>query len=77
MLKTIILIDEGDYYDKDGSLSKSVGIDYYKCNEWSINPKVKGIDPNNEKQEGADPTAAYSIEGERYPTQNIHGRVLK
>ena len=56
-----------------------MGLKYLKCTKWNLKPLIKG--PNNEDptadREGTSEGAVYSIDGEKYPAQNVSGRVLK
>ena len=46
-------------------------MNYYKTNEWTLKPTVKG------DRENPDANAIYSIDGEKYPAQDVSGKVLK
>ena len=53
-------------------MDPELGVEYYKCSEWELKPALKGPLPEGstyQLPEGAivDPSAIYSIDGEKYP----------
>lgn len=45
----LIQQDDGTYFDKDGSVKNSLGVDYLKCTQWRIDPQVKANPPQKEE----------------------------
>ncbi len=43
---------DGEYYNKNGSLSKSMHMGYIKCKSWRIDPLVKSPVPEAKQEEG-------------------------
>lgn len=77
----LISLDNGEYFNKNGTMKNSVGIEYVKATEWSINPERKGPVPENLNYQlpaGTETHAneIFSIDGESYPAQNIKAKVL-
>jgi hypothetical protein len=59
-----------------------MGVEYLKASEWSLQPQRRGPVPEGstyQLPEGEETYAneIYSIDGEKYPAQNISGKVLK
>jgi hypothetical protein len=55
---------------------------YFKANKWKISPDRKGPVPKELKYKLAEGTKTYnneifSIDGERYPAQDVTAKVLK
>jgi len=79
-------MDSGDYFEKatsqnPGALKDNIGMNYYKSTEWKIEPAVKGPVPqdlNYNLPEGTEASeqAFFSIDGEKYPAQNVTGKVI-
>lgn len=68
--------------NKNNVLNPSYAIDYYKANQWELKPERKGpVQEGSDYQlpEGSVTSAAeyMSIDGEKYPSQDVKGRVLK
>lgn len=66
----------------NGNFDPSLGLQYIKTNEWDLKPERKGPVPdgcNFQHPEGiiVHRREQFSIDGERYPTQNIKGKSLK
>ena len=56
-------------------------MNYYKSKEWKIEPEVKGPVPKDLNYQLPSGTqiseqALFSIDGEKYPAQNVTGKVL-
>ena len=83
--KLLILQDDGDYFNgpssrNPGAISESMGLDYLKASSWSLKPRRKGTPPEGYQLPEGIRTYAneiYSIDGEKYPAQDIQGKVLK
>lgn len=79
--------DDGDYFDgprsrNPGQLSQNLGVEYLKASEWRLDPERKGDVPEGSEFQNPEGTITYaneiySIDGEKYPAQNISGKVLK
>jgi hypothetical protein len=41
--------DEGNFFDKDGQVSKRLGLKYLKCTKWNLKPLIKGPDDKLEQ----------------------------
>ena len=83
LAKLLIAMDNGDYFTKQGNTNKAgMGIQYVKSTEWTMRPGRKGPVPDGMKYKLPEGTQTfaneiYSIDGEKYPAQDITGRVLK
>ncbi|CDW82761.1 sphingosine kinase 1 [Stylonychia lemnae] len=83
----LIQNDYGSYFDSQGNIKSSLGIDYAKCTQWRIDPfnrtpesnksEVTQIDCKYQSRFRDDRTAFFDIDGEKYPAQRIQARVLK
>lgn len=72
--------DKGTFFDKYDKF-KPNGMDYYKCLDWELKPEIKGPPPKDSNIKVAEgvkvmDNAIYAIDGERYPAQDVKGRVL-
>lgn len=81
LAKLLIYEDNGEYFNKDGSFSNSLGCEYFKVSEWEIKPKRKGPVPQNLNYQLPQGTETfdneiYSIDGEKYPAQDIKAKVI-
>lgn len=47
LARSLIAIDDGDYFNKDGTVNQGMGLQYFKAKEWRINPARKGPVPEN------------------------------
>jgi hypothetical protein len=83
MTSFVLNNDKGDFFDKNGKF-KDNGMEYYKCLEWELKPRMKGPHPDEavvktytaEQKKSIASDAIYAIDGERYPAQDVKGRVL-
>ena len=81
LARALIAIDDGSYYNKNGEINKSLGLEYIKASEWTLKPTRKGPVPagkNFQLPEGTQtfPNELFSIDGEKYPAQNIKAKVI-
>lgn len=75
-------MDNGDYFNKkDGTIYPNLGIEYFKTSQWVLKPTRKGPVPQHLKYQLPNGTQTFaneifSIDGEKYPAQEIKGTVL-
>jgi hypothetical protein len=48
-MKTVLALDDGNFFDKNGLIKEDLGLQYFKAKEWRINPTRKGPVPANLK----------------------------
>ena len=83
LAKFLNFMETGDFFNKStGDLNRGLGMDYLKVTEWRIEPHRKGPVPDDLSYELPEDTRTfrnefYSIDGERYPAQDISAKVLK
>ena len=75
-------MDTGDYFEQQtGAMKENINMNYYKSDEWKISPTVKGPVPDGLDYQLPEDTQTseqsfFSIDGEKYPAQNVSGKVL-
>jgi hypothetical protein len=67
---------------KHGMIDPSLGMQYLKVNEWELKPTRKGPVPEDSNYLNPPGTFVharerFSIDGEKYPAQNIRGHIMK
>jgi hypothetical protein len=72
LTKLLINQDNGDYFNKDGQVRVNSGVEYKKTKCWRFTPK-KSL---KENISGTTFNTYYSIDGERYPIEPIHVKVV-
>ena len=66
---------------KHGMVDPAVGLQYLKTDEWELKPERKGPVPDDCNYQHPDGAVIhrreqFSIDGEKYPAQNIKGRII-
>ena len=83
LTKWMLAIDDGEYFNKQtGKLKETYEIDYVKSDSWELKPERKGPVPEGSTYRLpagviTNENNFFSIDGEKYPAQNIKGKVLK
>ena len=81
--------DKGDYFHdtstkdgKPGDIRENMGVQYFKTTKWQLKPKIKGPVPSSlnynlppAQVQGSN--EFYSVDGEKYPAQDVSGEVIK
>jgi len=69
MTKFVLDNDKGDFFDKNGKF-KDNGMEYYKCVDWQLKPKIKGpkegVEYTAEQKKSIRDDAIFAIDGEKY-----------
>lgn len=80
LTKFVLDNDKGDFFEESGKFKQN-GMEYYKCHNWELKPEIKGPPPKDSgitlpKETKVMENAIYAIDGERYPAQDVKGKVL-
>ncbi len=76
LLKQLFNHDDGEYFDKNGNIDQSLGIEYTKTKCWRLIPK-RNVDEDDNIETDRNLPRYFSIDGERYPVQPIQVKVLQ
>ena len=64
----MLALDNGEYFNKNGTLNANLGIEYIKASSWELKPTRKGTAPVGFAVNGETfLNEIYSIDGEKYP----------
>lgn len=70
-------IEKGTYFNNDGDLKSSLNVRYIKLKEFRLSPTETFYPRDEEGNITGDQTHGfYSIDGEKYNTVEMHGKVL-
>jgi len=76
LLKQLFNQDSGNYFNSEGKLNTSLGLEYIKTKCWRLIPKLN-LQQSDDVLEDRKFPRFYSIDGERYPIEPIQVKSLK
>ena len=69
--------EKGTFFNRDGSLKQSLSINYRKLSEFRLTPSLDFLPKDKDGNvTGPQKFGYYSIDGEKYDTTEIQGKVL-
>ena len=83
LVRYLLAMENGEFFNKrTGLLNQSLGLQYLKTEQWKIEPNLRSSVPDDLNFQLPQNTETienqfYSVDGEKYPLQNVSGKVLK